>query len=665
MFQIHNRRYLGSKFKLLAFIDDVIRAHCRDCRTLTDLFGGTGVVAHHFNNRFRIRINDILFGNFLAYRTFFSDEAVSWPYLKDLIEYYNQLNDMPSENYYSRHFADTFLGRRNMLKVGVIRDDIDTLSAQGKINAREQAVLITSLLYAIDRIANTVGHYDAFRRNGDLIKPLLLQLPETQENHNQGNQIFQQDANELVKNIQSDIVYIDPPYNSRQYGDAYHFLENVAVNAKPQVHGVARKMDRSRLKSNYCTQKAAAQFGQLIDDTDAKYILVSYNNTGSKINSRSNAKISDVQIMEILQKKGKVSVFEQDFHAFTTGKTQLSKHKERLFLCEVGIRDETFVRIPDNARNEGIVKSPLNYTGGKGKLLPQIKAKLPEPFGVFYDVFSGGANTGANVLAEQVICIDKNRPLIDLLNYIQSQTYVGLVAALEQKIAHYGLSDTFRHDYDFYKCSSSKGLGEFNKAPFARLRQDYNQYKDNLLFLIIIFYGFNNQIRFNQKGEFNLPVGKRDFNASLRKKLRLFMERLHTRRIRFACQDFRDLDIKHLQKQQAFLYLDPPYLLGTAAYNEHGGWTARDEQDLLHFLKVCDEHHIRFALSNVMKHKGEMHQQLLDWSVAHSFNINYLNFRYPNANYQAKHKSGETQEVLITNYRTPSENNLSDGILPD
>ncbi len=650
MFQIHNRRYLGSKFKLLAFIENVIRTHCRNCHTFTDLFGGTGVVAHHFNDRFRIQINDTLSGNFLAYQTFFAAEPVNWPHIKEWIDGYNQLTDMPSENYYSRHFAGTFLSHQNMRKVGVIRDDIDALFAQGKINTRERAVLITSLLYAIDRIANTVGHYDAFRRSGDLAKPLVLRLPQTQEAHNQGNQIFQQDANELVKSIRSDIVYIDPPYNSRQYGDAYHFLENVAVNAKPEVHGVARKMDRSHLKSGYCTQKAAAQFGQLIENIDAKYILVSYNNTGSKINSRSNAKISDVQIMEILQKKGKVSVFEQDFHAFTTGKTQLAEHKERLFLCEVGIHDEPLALTPSNESDETIVKSPLNYTGGKGKLLPQIKAKLPEPFGVFYDVFSGGANVGINVLADEIICIDKNEQLIDLLKFIQSQSYAGLVAQLEQKIARYGLSDTFRHDYDFYECNSNNGLGKFNKQPFARLRQDYNQSKDNLLFLLLIFYGFNNQIRFNQKGEFNLPVGKRDFNVSLRNKLRLFMQRLRTRHIRFACQDFRDLDIEHLQRQNAFLYLDPPYLLGMAAYNENGGWTAQDERDLLQFLQTCNEHQIRFALSNVMKHKGETHQQLLDWCIAHSFHINYLNFHYQNANYQAKHKSGETQEVLITNY---------------
>ncbi|WP_332457943.1 DNA adenine methylase [Neisseria weixii] len=469
-FRIHNR-YSGSKFKLLAFIENVIRTHCRDCHTFTDLFGGTGVVAHHFNDRFRIQINDTLSGNFLAYQTFFAAEPVNWPHIKEWIDGYNQLTDMPSENYYLRHFAGIFLSRQNMLKVGIIRDDIDALFAQGKINARERAVLITSLLYAIDRIANTVGHYDAFRRSGDLAKPLVLRLPQTQEAHNQGNQIFQQDANELVKSIRSDIVYIDPPYNSRQYGDAYHFLENVAVNAKPEVHGVARKMDRSHLKSGYCTQKAAAE----------------------------------------------------------------------------------------------------------------------------------------------IICLDKNEQLIDLLKFIQSQSYAGLVAQLEQKIACYGLSDTFRHDYDFYECNSNNGLGKFNKQPFARLRQDYNQSKDNLLFLLLIFYGFNNQIRFNQKGEFNLPVGKRDFNVSLRNKLRLFMQRLRTRHIRFACQNFRDLDIEHLQRQNAFLYLDPPYLLGMAAYNEKGGWTAQDERDLLQFLQTCNEHQIRFALSNVMKHKGETHQQLLDW----------------------------------------------------
>ena len=103
---------------------------------------------------------------------------------------------------------------------------------------------------------------------------------------------------------------------------------------KPKVTGVARKMDRSTLKSKYCTQKATAAFEKLIDDINAKYILLSYNNMAEKGNDRSNAKISDEDIFRILRKKGEVAVYSETYKAFTTGKSNIKGNEERLFLCK-------------------------------------------------------------------------------------------------------------------------------------------------------------------------------------------------------------------------------------------------------------------------------------------------------------------------------------------
>lgn len=651
MFEINNRRYLGSKYKLLGFIDDTISKHCQNCSSFMDLFGGTGVVASHFNNKFDVIINDILKSNVFVYKTFLSKEHIDIKKLEEIINTYNAIDiTTHAENYYSKNFADTFLSKDNMKRVGIIRDDINQKFVNAGINEREQAILVTSLIYAIDKIANTVGHYDAFRRSGDLSRILKLDMPSLLDKYNTNNSIKNLDANELVKQVASDIVYIDPPYNSRQYCDAYHFLENVAENKKPVVKGVAKKMDRSHLKSNYCTNKAVLQFRDLIHNIKAKYIVVSYNNTGEKINSRSNAKISDIEIIEILKSKGKLFVYEKDFNAFTTGKTNLSEHKERLFVCEVGIEDKNVTSNENKKLDNFIIKSPLNYTGGKAKLLPQIKEKLPKKMTVFYDIFSGGANVGVNIESEKVFCIDKNEALINLMKYIQSSSYDDLIHILENKINYYNLSDSFRNGYEFYGCNSSNGLGKYNKQGFNKLKQDYNKSKDNMLFLLLIIFGFNNQIRFNRKGDFNLPVGKRDFNSSLRKKLRLFIERIKDKEISFICKDFRQLDIKALAKNNAFLYLDPPYILGTATYNENGGWTEKDEIDLLNFLNECNIAGIKFALSNVMAHKGDTHNLLLQWCLDNSFSIHYLIHDYNNANYQKKNTSLETKEVLVTNY---------------
>ena len=651
MFEINNRRYLGSKYKLLGFIDDIISKHCQNCSSFMDLFGGTGIVASHFNKKFNIIVNDTLKSNVFAYQAFLSDELIDINKLKGIVDSYNKINTIDfSENYYSKNFANTFLSKENMKRIGIIRDDISNKFINGYINKREEAILITSLLYAIDKIANTVGHYDAFRKAGDLNKVLYLDIPSLSDEYNTKNKIMNMDANELVCNIQSDIVYIDPPYNSRQYCDAYHFLENVAENKKPEVSGIARKMDRSHLKSSYCTNKATIQFRNLIHNIDAKYIVMSYNNTGNKINSRSNAKISDTEIIEILESKGKLFIYEKDFNVFTTGKTYLSEHKERLFVCEVNKKGKNYPSKKSERTSNHIVKSPLNYTGGKAKLLPQIKYKIPKNFEVFYDVFSGGSNVGVNIEAQEIYCIDKNKELINLMKYIQNSTYERLIESLEEKITYYKLSDSFKNGYEFYNSNSSNGLGKYNKSGYNNLKQDYNRTKSSLLFLLLIIFGFNNQIRFNRKGDFNLPVGKRDFNASLRKKLRLFIERLLEINISFLCKDFRELDIKDLAKKKAFLYLDPPYILGNASYNENGGWLEKDEIDLLNFLKTCNDNGIKFALSNVIEHKGEVHKLLLDWCLENSFSIHSLNYNYNNSNYQKKENNQETKEVLITNY---------------
>lgn len=656
MFSINNRRYLGSKFKLLDFISEVVDKHCHDCESFMDLFAGTGVVAQHFNDKYSLIVNDILKSNVLSYEAFLSENPIKISKIETILDKYNALDiSKYSENYYSENFADTFLSKENMKKVGIIRDDIDRLSEDGEINPREKAILITSLVYSVDKIANTVGHYDAFRHSGDLSRPIVLQMPKLNDKLNKKNQIFNLDANKLVELCSSDIVYIDPPYNSRQYCDAYHFLENLAVNGKPEVVGVARKMDRLHLKSGYCTNKASAEFRDLIKKIKAKYIVVSYNNTGEKINSRSNAKISDDEIIQILESKGKVSIYEKDFNAFTTGKTKLNEHKERLFVCEVDSvskPSKTKKRVNSKAKSTSdlVVKSPLNYTGGKAKLIPQISKKLPDNIDVFYDVFSGGANVAINMDAQIIKCVDINPYLIELMNYIKDMEYNELLERIEQKLDYYELSNSFRYGYEHYSCNSSNGLGSHNKKQFLKLRNDYNRNRDNLLFLILIFFSFNNQIRFNSKKEFNLPIGKRDFNASLRNKLRQFMERLANKKIEFICQDFRELKINTLVKDKAFIYLDPPYLLGTATYNENGGWTDKDENDLLEFLTDCNAKGLQFALSNVMKHKGQTHQQLLEWCLDNTFNINYLNFDYSNSNYQAKNKNFETQEVLITNF---------------
>lgn len=650
---INNRRYLGSKYKLLDFIDETIKNNCGEYNSVFDVFGGTGVVSNYFSEKGKkIYINDILKSNYCIYRAFLGNEKFSENKIKKIIDEYNKISDL-EENYFSKNYKNTYFSENDCKKIGYIRENINKKFENKEINEREKYILIASLLYSMDKIANTVGHYDAYRKKQKLEDCFEMYNLDINKNQTIKNEIYNMDSNELAKKIKADIVYIDPPYNSRQYGDAYHLLENVAEWKKPKVYGVAKKMDRSKIKSNYCTNKASNAFKDLIKNCNCKYIIVSYNNMGQKGNARSQAKISDTEILEILNQKGKVKVFEQDFNFFTTGKTHIDNHKERLFLCEVCEQENEEPSYNANIISE-FAKSPLNYVGGKYKLLNQLTKKFPSEVNTFVDYFCGGGNVGVNINAKKVIAVDKEKYLINVLNLFKNYSYTEIIDKLDNIIEKYKLSNTYINGYDYYKCDSSSGLGSYNKQRYVKLRNDYNKMKEEsdektFKFLVLIIYGFNHQIRFNSSGEFNMPVGKRDFNGSIRKNLLAFCEKLKSKNIEFISEDFKKFKIDNLTSED-FCYFDPPYFLGDASYNENNNWTEKDEKDLLNYINKLNEKNIKFALSNVTQHRGEKNNILIDWAIENKYNINYLDYNYNNSNYHSKSKLNVTEEVLITNY---------------
>lgn len=638
---INNRRYLGNKYSLSDFIRKTVEENCNGVNIVVDIFSGTGAVANTFKDKMLIT-NDLLYSNYISNYAWFGYEKYSSKKIIEIIYEYNQVKT--SENNYMReNFADTFFSADDCSKIGHIREDIEEKYENKEINFKEYAILITSLLYAMDKIANTVGHYDAYRKNAAFEKKIVLNVLLPEEAINPNNACYNVDANELIKSIKCDLLYLDPPYNSRQYCDAYHLLENVARWKKPDVYGVARKMDRTLLKSDYCMITATKAFQELIEKADTKYILLSYNNMSDKGNDRSNAKISDEDIMRILSKKGKVTVFESNYKSFSTGKSDIKDNKERLFLCEVYGEEKKKMNI----------SCPFNYIGGKFKLLEQMQPYFSEEE-VFLDLFVGGGNVGINSSSSKVIFNDSNERLIDLIKFIRDTNTEILLDKLDSIIDEYNLSNTSLYGYSYYDCNSSKGLAEYNKDKFLKLRDDFNSGVflgeiDYALLYILMVYSFNNQIRFNRKGEFNLPVGKRDFNSKMRSKLVLFSEELKHKDVQFMKKDFRDISLDDLSPN-TFIYCDPPYLITNATYNENGMWTDSDEKDLLDFLDVANKKGFKFALSNVLESKNKKNSILDEWIKEKGYYCNYLNKSYSNSNYHRKNKDSVSEEVLITNY---------------
>lgn len=643
-----NRRYLGSKTKLLPLIKDVIEKECIEVHSFLDLFAGTGVVGESFNTEDdAVFFNDSLVSNYYSYLAWFGNQPVDSKLIHSIVKEYNE-KQVKTDNYVSLNFSDTFFSKKNCRKIGFIRENIEIRYLRKEINEREKAILITSLLLSMDRIANTVGHYDAYRKNGDLSRELIifnLELDDIKKNHN--NKIFCSDANELVRNLSADLVYIDPPYNSRQYSDAYHLLENIAEWNKPDVVGIARKYDRNSKKSKYSLRSAPKYFEDLIENIKAKYILVSYNNMGIKGASRSNSKISDFEILNALSKRGEVSEFSLDYQQFTTGKTRIENHKERLFLCKVGKPPNPIQVIK---KSSGYVKSPLNYTGGKHKLLDQILEKFPKKIETFVDLFAGGFNVGANIDAKHIIYNDIQTQVLRIIKILYKEPPEKIIGNIEKIINVYNLSDSLKYGYNFYNCNSNSGLGKFNKEKYYILRDDYNNLKGSIhkdyLFLTLIIYSFNNQIRFNSNKKFNMPVGKRDFNSSIRSNLIEFATEIKNKNISFQNSDFEKVTLD----KGSFVYCDPPYLLGLASYNESDGWNPKLEDRLLKYLSDLDKRGIKFALSNVIEHKGRINHLLYEWVELNHFNKIFIKSSYRNSNYQLNNKDEKTREVLITNY---------------
>lgn len=329
-FQLQNRRYLGNKYKLLGFIEDIVAEKCNGINSFCDIFAGTGVVGGRFNKpEIKIISNDLLFSNYVCLKAFFSTN-LSNRIILDKIDILNSLKT-DQDNYFSEYFGNTYFSLENARKIGAIREEIERIAK----TEEEKNILICSLIYAADKVANTVGHYDAFRKDLDMLQTVKLLVPDIDYLNNRNNDVYKEDANILIRKIACDVLYIDPPYNSRQYSDSYHLLENLAEWKKPNVVGVAKKMDRSHIKSSYCLKNATQAFEDLIKNANCKHILLSYNNTGDSKDGRSNARIKDNDILRILKNKGEVEIFERDYRAFTAGKSNGDGNAERIFYCKI------------------------------------------------------------------------------------------------------------------------------------------------------------------------------------------------------------------------------------------------------------------------------------------------------------------------------------------
>lgn len=353
-------RYYGCKNRLLDFLEEgVAKTGINHGSSFCDLFSGTTVVAQHFKRKgFTVFTNDIMEFSYAIARTYIKNNQ--YPFFKGLkgqvfgvngcrenimrvIEHLNSLSPLkgfiynnycPSgskdKTYQRQYFSD-----ENGQKIDAIRSGIQEWKEKGLISVDEFYILLSSLLEAVPFVANISGNYAAFLKCWDprALKPLKLKVPAIQPSKRK-SKVFKADANELVKKISCDILYMDPPYNERQYAPNYFMLELIAEGwfsgNDPRIYGKTGMRPYENQKSSYCQKGNVKEtFRDLIENADAKYMLLSYNDEGL---------MNEKEIVDILATRGKVNILEKDhrrYRSINQDETDRRLVKEKLYFVKV------------------------------------------------------------------------------------------------------------------------------------------------------------------------------------------------------------------------------------------------------------------------------------------------------------------------------------------
>lgn len=667
-------RYIGSKVNLLEEIDLFIKEQVHDNSTVfTDLFSGTGSVAEYFKKDYKVISNDNLFFSHVLQKAKIENNTVpTFPKLKDIgiaepLSYLETAEfDITDDYFITKNYSPyedserMYLSVDNASRVDFIRQSINSWKNAALLSEQEFYYLLAILIEAVPFVSNISGTYGAYLKHWDkraLGKLKLEALHVT--NNKQDNRAFNQDANELIKTIRGDILYIDTPYNARQYVTNYHVLETIARYDNPDIYGKTGLRPYEDQKSAYCSKREVyTVFEDLIKHAKHKHIIVSYSTDGilpidsiAEILKRHGIERT-YQLKKVPYRKYKSKheqesnvLYELLFYVEKDIPTILDEQQpydifsiNGITLDDVDLKpapakpvDKQAVKM-ERYTKAAYVKSPLNYIGGKHKLLGQIIPLFPENIHTFVDVFAGGLNVGINVKAEKIIANDINTYVVGVLNAFNTMRVEDILQHIHQRIADYQLSKE-------------------NEEGFKRFRDDYNKNQHPLDLYTLICYSFNYQFRFNNNWQYNNPFGRNrsQFSATLEKKLVQFIETLQSKQVVISNIEFEHLNFDALGPND-FVYCDPPYLITTGSYNDGNrgfkDWNLQQEMKLLKTLDALHARGVNFALSNVLSHKGKTNDVLIEW--AKNYTIHNLNHNYSNSSHNTV--KGASDEVLITNY---------------
>lgn len=294
-------------------------------------------------------------------------------------------------------------------------------------------------------------------------------------------------------------------------------------------------------------------------------------------------------------------------------------------------------------------RSPLFYVGDKYKLLPQLMEYFPSDTDRFIEPFCGGGSVFLNVQAQHYLLNDWNPYLIRLHRFLMksAQNPEKFWKRIQRDIEKYGLTATFMGRNlppEYRRLYKKTYFSVYNKEAYLRMRNDFNDDQSNMeLLYLLLIYGFNRMIRFNEKGQFNLPCGNVDFNKNVCTALNDYFAYVPEKDIRFSHLDFDAFLKKAKPTPDDFVYLDPPYLITGSEYNKK--WKEDSETRLLKCMDRLDSSHVRFAVSNVIRYEDRHNEIFRQWAENYKvvpIESNYINYH--------NNKKKNMTEVLVKNF---------------
>ena len=311
--------YIGSKYSLMDFLETTIEevtGYKNGDYVFADLFAGTGVVGQTYKSKgCTVIANDIQYYSYVLNKHYIENV----PELDT--KWLDTLNSLPPmEGFIYRNYCEgsgsgrNYFTNENGMKCDAIQTELERLHTAGEMDDHTYFYYLASLVNSIDKYANTASVYGAFLKHIKKSAQKKFQLELLPVIDGPVGTVYNEDINTLIQTIRGDVLYLDPPYNARQYCSNYHVLETIARYDHPELRGVTGLRSSTEQKSKYCSKRTVAEtFDDLIRHADFKYIFLSYNNEGL---------MSLETIRKIMSRYGKYQTFTTDYRRFKADKDE-------------------------------------------------------------------------------------------------------------------------------------------------------------------------------------------------------------------------------------------------------------------------------------------------------------------------------------------------------